>query len=228
MNRGWGPYQRRGSNPWWAFGTLARPCTKASQTLHKAIALCTKASRHTLSPFQTIIGVKVGVLCFSVSLWEKVDDAGFPTDSRYLITPLHFTCLHKKEQVFSSADKSVKSLFFLQPHLSPFDIWYSAIRISLAFAQGPILGVVFVIKGNSAIKLEGFILWRSYCLILCIYEKGSIKERIYMSLKTYYIWPFFATRQNNFLLADCITCRDSVYHCTIKLLQAFWFCSCSC
>ena len=89
----------------------------------------------------------------------------------------HFTCLHKKEQVLSSADKSAKLLFFPQLHLSPFDIWYSAIRISLAFAEGPILGVVFVIKGNSAIKLEGFILRRSYCLILGLYEKGSIKER---------------------------------------------------
>ena len=78
-------------------------------------------------------------------------------------------------------------VFFLQPHLSPFDICYSAIRISLAFAQGPILGVVFVIKGNSAIKLEGFILWRSYCLILCIYEKGSIKERKYESKKAKFI-----------------------------------------
>ena len=160
---------------------LSRPtlCTKTSQTLRKAITLCTKASRHTLSPFQRLSASKLECFAF-LSLcerrWMTRDFQQTPVIS-YHPHP-HFTCLHKKEQVLSSAEKSVKLLFFfLQPHLSPFDIWYSAIRISLAFAEGPILGVVFVIKGNSAIKLEGFILRRSYCLILCIYEKGSIKER---------------------------------------------------
>ena len=35
---------------------------------------------------------------------------------------VHFTCLHKKEQVLSSADKSVKSLFFSSATSEPF--WY--------------------------------------------------------------------------------------------------------
>ena len=99
------------------------PCTKASQTLHKAIAPCTKASRHTLSPFQTIIGVKVGVLCFSVSLWEKVDDAGFPTDSRYLLSPpstLHL--LAQKGTGLFFCWQIVILLFFSPATSEPF--WY--------------------------------------------------------------------------------------------------------
>ena len=120
-----------------------------------------------------------------------MDDAGFPTGSRYLISPpstLHLLA-QKGTGLFFCSQISEIIVFFLQSHLSPYnDIWYSAIRISLAFAQGPILGVVFVIKGNSTIKLEGFTLRRSYCLILCIYEnfslkKGSIKERKYESKK---------------------------------------------
>ena len=100
------------------------------------------------------------------------------------IAPIHTSlACTKRNRSFLLLTNHHNYCFFLQPHLSPFDIWYSAIRISLAFAQGPILGVVFVIKGNSAIKLEGFILRRSYCLILCIYEKGSIKERKYESKK---------------------------------------------
>ena len=92
MNRGWGPDQRRGSNPWWAFGSL--DLAQSTDTMHKNVTDLAQSNNtmhksvppHSVS-FPTIIGVKVGVLCFSVSLWEKVDDAGFPTDSRYLISP---------------------------------------------------------------------------------------------------------------------------------------------
>ena len=86
-------------------------------------------------------------------------------------------------------------------------------------------------KGELGDKIGGI---HSLTLILpdSMYIWKGIHQgtNIYESKKSkiYYIWPFFATRQNNFLLADRITCRDSVYHCTIKLLQAFWFCSCSC
>ena len=92
MNRGWGPDQRWGSNPWWAFGSL--DLAQSTDTMHKNVTDLAQSNStmhksvppHSVS-FPTIIGVKVGVLCFSVSLWEKVDDAGFPTDSRYLISP---------------------------------------------------------------------------------------------------------------------------------------------
>ena len=35
MNRGWGPDQRRGSNPWWAFGSL--DLAQSTDTMHKSV-----------------------------------------------------------------------------------------------------------------------------------------------------------------------------------------------
>ena len=190
MNRGWGPDQRRGSNPWWAFGTL--DLAQNTNTMHKSVTDLAQSST-TMRKSVTLHSVSFpndyrrqswSALLFCLSVRE----GGWRGISNRLplshITPIHTSlACTKRNRSFLLLTNQWNYCFFLQPHLSPFDIWYSAITISLAFAQGPILGVVFVIKGNSAIKLEGFILRRSYCLILCIYEKGSIKERIYMSLK---------------------------------------------
>ena len=104
---------------------LSRPtlCTKTSQTLRKAITLCTKASRHTLSPFQRLSASKLECFAF-LSLcerrWMTRDFQQAPVIS-YRPHP-HFTCLHKKEQVLSSADKSSQLLFFSSATSEPF--WY--------------------------------------------------------------------------------------------------------
>ena len=186
MNRGWGPDQRRGSNPWWAFGTL--DLAQSTDTMHKSVtdlAQSNSSMHKSVSPHSVSFPNDYRRQSWSALLFcLSVREGGWRGISNRLplshITPIHTSlACTKRNRSFLLLTNQWNYCFFLQPHLSPFDIWYSAIRISLAFAQGPILGVVFVIKGNSAIKLEGFILWRSYCLILCIYEK----ERIYTSLK---------------------------------------------
>ena len=131
MNRGWGPDQRRGSNPWWAFGSL--DLAQSTDTMHKSVtdlAQSSSSMRKSVSPHSVSFpndyrrqSWSALLFCLSVREggWRGISNR-LPL-SHITSVSVHFTCLHKKEQVFSFAHKSSQLLFFFSSATSePF--WY--------------------------------------------------------------------------------------------------------